>query len=439
MKIFIYSTKNSNRLQYITQFLFGDLLGLESEVITNRDEVYTREFIVNYSNHDVAGLQIIPEKLLFEKGISEQSLQINSDKEFVTLFENGGKDISFDIFAASFFLISRYEEYLPHKRDKHDRFDPEYSVAYKNDFLNEPIVNIWVNHFKKVLKERYPKLVFNLPKFSYINTIDVDYAYAYKEKGAIRAFGALVRDFITGNFKEFSRKLKCYLGLIKDPFDTFEYLLSLHKKYNLKSVFFFHVGDYDVHDKSIPVSSNKLQSLIKGINDYADIGLHPSYTSHKKPEKLGVEFMRLSKLIHQPVQKSRFHFIKLSLPQSYRELIENEASEDYTMGYASKMGFRAGVCNPFKFYDLDYDSTTNLTIYPFYLMEATIKYYFEEGPEKAFPYFKEYIDKVKKYDGTFVSLWHNDALSEWGHWKGWQSVFQEMIEYLHKGQKAIND
>lgn len=429
MKICIYSNKNSNRLKYISEFIFSDLLGLKVEIITNRDEVYSREFIVNYSNQDVAGFQVVPEKLLFEKGISEQNLKIKKEGEFVTLFENGGGDISFDIFSASFFLISRYEEYLPHKRDQHDRFAPEFSVAYKNNFLEDPIINIWVDHFRELLKLKYPKLEFQLPRFDFINTVDVDYAYAYKEKGAIRAIGGLARDFVTGRFSEFGNKLKCHMGWIKDPFDTFEFVLGLHREKKLKSIFFFHVGDYDEHDKSIPVSSNRLQALIKGVNDYADIGLHPSYASAKKTEKLGVEFSRLAKLIHQPISKSRFHFIKLNLPKSYRELIDNEASEDYTMGYASKMGFRAGVCQPFKFYDLDFDAPTNLTVYPFYLMEATIKYYFKEGPENAFDYFKTYIDKVKKHNGLFVSLWHNDSFSEWGIWKGWKSVYLKMVDY----------
>jgi hypothetical protein len=403
---------------------------VDCEVITNRDEVYTKEFVINYSNQDVAGFKIIPEKLLFEKRIFEQKLKIGNQDDFITLFSNGNEGFSFDIFSASFFLISRYEEYLPHKRDKHDRFDPEHSVAFKNGFLNEPVVNIWVQYLKSVLSKKYPKLVFNEPKFDYINTIDVDFAYAYKEKGAIRAIGSLVRDVFTARFSELSSKLSCYLGLTKDPFDTFDLILDEHKKHYLKSVFFFHVGDYDVHDKSIPVSSIKLQALVKGVNDYADVGLHPSYASCMKPEKLRIEVARLAKLVHQPITKSRFHFIKLNLPQSYRELIENDVKEDYTMGYASKMGFRAGVCSPFNFYDLDYDAPTTLKVYPFYLMEATIKYYFKEGPENAIDYFKEYIDKVEKYNGTFVSLWHNDSLSEWNYWIGWKSVYLEMIEYL---------
>ena len=432
MKVHIYSTETSNRLKYITQYIFGDLLGLESEIITNRDEVYTKEFIVNYSNQDVAGVQIMPEKLLFAKGISDQDLKIKKDGEFVRLFANGGKEIDFDLFAGAFFLISRYEEYLPHQRDEHDRFKPENSVAYQHDFLDQPIVNIWIDYFRRVLAEKYPRLEFNLPKYSFINSIDVDYAYAYKEKGPIRAIGGLGKDFVTGKWGNMIEKLKCYAGLIPDPFDTFDFVLDLHNKYKLKSIFFFHVGDYDVNDKSIPVSSNRLQALVKGINDYADVGLHPSYSSHTKPEKLAVEFTRLAKLIHQPVTQSRYHFIKLKLPNSYRELIENDVLEDYTMGYASKMGFRAGICHPFKFYDLDYDAPTQLTVYPFYLMEATVKYYFKEDYDQAFPYFKEYIDKVKEHNGVFTSLWHNDSFSEWGQWKGWKSVYEKMIEYIVK-------
>ena len=262
MKVYIYSTSVTPRLKYITTYLFVELLGIDVEIITNRDEVYTKEFVINYSNLDVAGLQILPEKLLFEKRIFEQKLKINTNGDFVRLYSNSGKEISFDLFAASFYLISRYEEYLPHKRDKHDRFSPEQSVAYKNDFLNEPIINIWAVHLRTVLKKKYSNIEFNKRSFKYINTIDVDYAYAHIQKGVIRSIGAMVRDFFKGEFAEVISKIASHSGVRKDPFDTFEMILNLHKKYKLESIFFFHVGDYDVHDKSIPVSSHKLQSLI---------------------------------------------------------------------------------------------------------------------------------------------------------------------------------
>jgi len=405
-------------------------MGLESEIITDREDVYTKEFVINYSSEEVVGLQIFPDKLLFEKRIADINPEVGSMDGFATLFPNNTSEFGFDILSASFYLVSRYEEYLPHKRDRHDRFIPEQSIASKNGFLDQPIVNIWAEYLKGKLVAKYPKLEFENKQFSFINTIDVDYAYAYLEKGVIRTTGALVRDFFTGNFGEFKNRVACVLGLKKDPFDTFDKVLELHKKFQLETVFFFHVGDYDVNDKSIPIASNKLQALIKGIKDYAEVGVHPSYASNLNSEKLESELVRLSKVVHQPITKSRNHFIKLNLPQSYRELIELDVKEDYTMGYASKMGFRAGICSPFYFYDLDYDAPTSLKVYPFYLMEATIKYYFKEGPEKAMNYFETYIDLVKKYNGTFVSLWHNDSLSEWGQWKGWSEIYNKMVVYV---------
>jgi len=437
LKLFIYSADNSPRLKYITKLVLDELIGVDCEIITESEEVYTKEFVVNYSSKDSVGLQIIPSKILFEKRISHQELNVGEKDGFATLFSNKNSDFGFDIFGAAFFLVTRYEEYMPHKRDKHDRFDPEHSVAFKNGFLNQPIINIWAAYLKKKLQEKYPKLEFKNRSFSYINTIDVDYAYAYLEKGVIRSVGALARDFFTGNFSEFKHRLSCFVGLRPDPFDTFSQVLELHKSHKLRSIFFFHVGDYDVHDKSIPITSNKLQALIKGVKDYADVGIHPSYSSNCDAVKLESEIIRLSKVVHQPITKSRNHFIKLNLPQSYRALIELDVTEDYTMGYASKMGFRAGICNPFYFYDLDYDSPTSLRVYPFYLMEATIKYYFNEGPDKAMKYFKEYIDIVKKYNGTFVSLWHNDSISEWGQWKGWSKIYEEMLEYV--GAESTSD
>lgn len=429
MKIHIYSRLVSPRLKYTCDLVFRDLMGVDCEIITNSEEVYTKEFVINYSSQESIGLQILPSKLLFQKRIFDTSPKVGEIDDMKTIFHNGHQEIGFDVLSAVFFMVSRYEEYLPHKTDQHDRFDPAESIAFKNNFLEEPIVNIWVKFLKDKLIKKYPKLKFDTRSYSYINTIDVDYSYAFLEKGLIRTGGAMLRDFFTGKWDVFSKRLSALTGNQKDPFDTFDYVLELHKKHDLESVFFFHVGDYDVNDKSIPIESYKQQSLIKKVNDYASIGVHPSYASHLDQTKVEIEIQRLAKVVHQPITQSRNHFIKFSLPHSYRQLIELGIERDYTMGYASHMGFRAGICNPFYFYDLDYDEPTNLKVYPFYLMEATIKYYFQQDFNQAPPYFKDYIDKVKAHNGTFVSLWHNDSLSNWGQWKGWKQVYEEMVEY----------
>lgn len=428
----IYTTQTSNRLSYIADLIFTQLLGIPIEFVTHQNEVYVKECVINYTAQQGIGFHIKPDKLLFEKRISDQQIKMGKWNDTPVLFAKSGADLNFDILSASFYLISRYEEYLPFKGDKHDRFDPTQSIAYENNFLNQPLVNVWVQMFAEELTLKYPQLTVKEPNFKYINSIDVDYAYAFLEKGPIRSIGAALRDVVTFNFEVLKKRIKVLSGVSKDPFDTFDEVLKLQKQHGFESVFFFHVGDYDVNDKSIPITSDTFQSLIKNVNDYANVGVHPSYASNYTDDKLGIELKRLADVIHQPVTKSRQHFMKLTLPKTYRQLIELDVKEDYTMGYASHMGFRASICSPFYFYDLDFDAPTNLKVFPFCTMEATSKYYLDQSPEESLQEMKRYIDLVKQYNGTYVSVWHNDAISEWGQWKGWKTIYQQMIAYVTK-------
>lgn len=428
----IFTSKQSNRLQYVSDLLFTQLLGLPIEFVTDENEVYVKECVLNYSAAQGVGFHVKPAKLLFEKKIVAQEFKTGKWLGVPTIYVTTGADLSFDILSATFFLVSRYEEYLPFKGDKHDRFDAEQSVAYQNGFLDQPIINVWAHMLADELMLKYPQLEITFPTGKFINTIDVDYAYAFLEKGPIRSIGAALRDTFTFNFQVLRKRLNVLFGISKDPFDTFEDILTLQKRYCFQSVFFFHVGDYDVNDKSIPITSDTFQSLIKNVNDYAQVGVHPSYAASQTAGKLSVELKRLADVIHQPVTQSRHHFMKLTLPKTYRELIELDVKEDYTMGYASKMGFRASICVPFYFYDLDFDESTNLKVYPFCTMEATSKYYLNQTPQESWLAMKRYIDLVKQFNGTYVSVWHNDAISEWGQWQGWKNTYIEMVEYASK-------
>jgi hypothetical protein len=44
-------------------------------------------------------------------------------------------DLPFDPLAATFYLVSRYEEYLPFIPDEHGRFPAKQSFAFSNGFL----------------------------------------------------------------------------------------------------------------------------------------------------------------------------------------------------------------------------------------------------------------------------------------------------------------
>ena len=133
-------------------------------------------------------------------------------------------------------------------------------------------------------------------------------------------------------------------------------------------------------------------------------------------------------MIHSEVIRSRQHFLRLDLPFTYRRLIDLGIKEDYSMGFASQVGFRAGTSLSFYFYDLDIEVETTLLIHPFAVMDGTLNEYMELPIDDAQHLVKELIDKVKSVNGTFISLWHNETLSDMNLWKGWRQVYEYMIK-----------
>ena len=125
---------------------------------------------------------------------------------------------------------------------------------------------------------------------------------------------------------------------------------------------------------------------------------------------------------------SRQHFLKLTFPNTYRHLIQVGIQSDYTMGYADNIGFRAGIATPFYWYDLENEAMTNLKIYPFQVMEVTLKEYLKLSPEEAIVYVKPLIEATKAVGGTFTTLWHNSTLSETEGYEGWRRVYEAILE-----------
>lgn len=430
--LLIYTHKITHRNKYIFNLIFKDYLNIDFALTDNVEEFknYTSPKLSYTINPVSDELFFTSRNLLFESGITEQNISIfeyNNEKVF---FATGkASALPFDVFAASFFLVSRYEEYLPHIRDEHDRFDAKDSLAFQNNFLHKPVVNIWALWIKNALKNKYPQLQFPERKYQFVSTIDIDNAYAYREKGFTRSIGGYLKALSKFDINEIKQRTKVLLGLEKDPYDTYDFQLEILRKHKFKSVYFFLLGDYGVNDKNLPIESKKFQSLIKMLGDYADVGIHPSYGSNKSKEQLKKEVGRLSKVLHREVTKSRQHFLKLTLPETYRNLIDLDIKDDYTMGFASQVGFRASISTPFNFYDLDMELETKLKIHPFAIMEGTLKYYMKVKPEDAMKKIKPLIDEVKAVNGDFMSLWHNDTLNNQNLWVGWQKVYEEMVEY----------
>ncbi len=147
---------------------------------------------------------------------------------------------------------------------------------------------------------------------------------------------------------------------------------------------------------------------IKHLKDYAMVGIHPSYGSNKNLRQLKVEVSRLNNITHTIVTQSRQHFSMLKFPATYQNLLQAGIFSDYSMGYTNYNGFRASYCYPFKWYSLDIEASSALTIHPFCISENTLLSNSKKNYTQMLEAAKLIIDEVKKYHGQCISIFHND-------------------------------
>ncbi len=424
--------KETNRLRYTMQLMLTRLLGLDVE-FTDK-ELFFKDFDGPKFSYGVKvdeGLLFFASTgLLFESKIIGKDLNHFNFNGEIAFFPVSNKQsaLPFDPFAAAFYLVSRFEEYLPHLRDQHNRFLAEGSDAYQHGYLQKPLVNIWSLLIREVLQNRFPGLRFSTPVFEFIPTVDVDSAYAYKNKGLTRAIGGMLREMQNKNYQEVRKRIMVLLRREHDPFDTFDLQMKLQQKYGYRSIYFILLADYGPNDKNIPHNNRYFRRLIRYLGDYADIGIHPSYASSLQPSLMVMETARLSKILKLEIDRSRQHFLKLTLPETYRNLINNDIVHDYTMGYAEATGFRASICTPFPFFDLDLDMSTSLMVHPFAVMDGTLYSYLKLTPQQATETINKLIAEVKSVGGTFIPLWHNQAFDEETTGPGWLDVYIRMAE-----------
>lgn len=438
--LLVYSHKITERLRYILDLHIKNLLGSEYELTDNLDEFKAHEGPKFAYGPDP--IKDVPwfrsHTLLFERGTREQEMDVEDFEESKMFFQvEAGGALPFDPFAASFYLTTRYEEYLPFVKDDHGRFPPTQSIAVKHDFMHQALVNRWNKRLKQILEKAYPSLQFQEHTFRFVPTYDIDIAWSYMHKGLVRTMGGYTKGLASLNVMDLVQRTLTLLWLKKDPFYTYHYLKGWQERFGHYPIYFFLVGEFDEYDKNIAITEPAFQTLIKHVADYADVGIHPSYASNAQPNKMIRERGSLEGILKRPVTKSRQHYLKLELPRTYQRLLDMDIEDDYTLGYTSHAGFRSGICTPYYFYDLSMEMKTSLKLHPFTLMDSVFKYYLQIRPDELVDKAKPLVEEVKNMGGTLYTLWHNNSLSNLFEWRGWRDPYKDLLTYIHSLDPAV--
>lgn len=443
--LLVYVHKRTPRANYTINVVMRDILHTECAITTDA-ELFERHggprlcYADRPAGNADSHAEALPypylkaAKLLFETNITEQEPRYMEYEGQPALFPTFGRytELPFDPLAAIFYMLSRYEEYLPHKMDEHGRFPATESTAYRHGFLQKAVVERWALMVKTVIMKHYPEADFGSRRYSFVQTVDIDAAYCYKHKGAFRTVMGILRDGVQRHDpEEVKRRMRVIRGEEEDPYDTFEYIIRQNQRRGGHSnlIFFALLGDYGIYDKPASFHNDDFRQLLQHLGDYSKVGIHGSYYSAEEPERLGREMDRLSDILHRPIVRNRFHFLHFTLPGGYQCLMQNGIAHDYSMGYAEMPGFRCGSCSTVPYYDLYNEQESDLKIHPFMVMDTTLHTHLGLTCEEAAEQCRSLIDEVRSLDGTFTCIFHNQNLCEDFGWEGWRRVYEETLDY----------
>lgn len=425
----VYTAHITPRISYILQY-FNEQLLIDAKLTDDIDRYRSYNGAkLNYSDEriDVAEFFIKPVGLLQQNIIRKQKIQCfdwNGSKAFFQTDD----DLGFDLFAAVFFLITRYEEYTEYEPDEYGRYAHWNSLAWKEGFLHQPLVDIWLIEFGKRLKTKFPSIAIHHSPFTFVPTYDIDIAWSFKHKGFWRSVAASLN-----HPSSIPKRLSVLNGKEKDPFDSYDWINELHEQYELNPIFFFLVArDKSEYDKNISPAKLPLQQLIRSTAAKATIGLHPSVQSNVNKALLLKERDELQWISRKKITQTRSHYIRFHLPHSYRELITAGFTDEYSMGYGTVNGFRASTSKSFLWYDLEREVSTSLRIHPFAYMEANSFYELHHSPAEALGEAKKLAEEVKKVGGTFITIFHNHMLGTDPMFNGWKEMYENLVSDVSK-------
>lgn len=421
----VYSTHRHPRLRYVLRELGRDL-GFRFRLYTEGDEWAGAEaaaFIAYGSPPVRRGALVLPDHTFLS---GRTPVAADLDTRWVDgqpLFFNTPNGA--DRLAMMFFALSRFEEYEPFTPDAHGRFPATASHAHRNGYLHLPVVRQQGRWIAEQLQRHFPELPPAKRLESYLQpTYDIDLLWAYRHRGW-KGLASGLRDLATG---EAARARERWASSEEeDPYLTLDFLLGLNS--SVKPYVFWLLADnqrrQDVNPYPIP---EEQRNLMRRYAESATHGLHPGYTSVEEPTRLNQERARFTNIFGRNPAHSRQHFLRLRFPATYRALRQVGITHDHTMGYADAVGWRAGTNLSFRWYDLEREEMTGLTIHPFGAMDVTLKNYLGLDAEEARNTITQLRKDVLPYGGPVTLLWHNSSFAEAYGWAGWRKMYAGLFE-----------
>lgn len=436
------NNKFAHEKEYAFSILFEVLLGLDYSLdftdiedykisFNNNEIIISDAFFCGLSTQEpfYKNLDNIPNtvfKVKTELAPEQNLIGLYGDERIVI----GGNSafIGIDIIAATFYMLTRWEEIAIEDRDKHGRFVEEKSLAIRHNFHKRPIVNEYAEFLWNILQMLGFKEMRRSINFKFYPTHDIDFLFKYDKflKCAKVLTGDLVKRKSLSIFKDSVKKIYTIKAKKStDVFDTFDFLMDVSESKGVKSRFYFMPGIIGENDVEFNISDESVREKIDNILDRGHlVGIHPTYNSFNDAKQLKLELSRI-KSIYLNISEGRQHFLRFQNPNTWQIWDDLGLKIDSTIGFYSTIGFRAGICCEYPVFNVETGKVLDLLERPLVLMDTALRRE-ADTPEEFLLKALEIIQTVKKYNGDFVLLWHNNNLSG-NEWNNWDKVYLEIV------------
>lgn len=350
-----------------------------------------------------------------------------------------GLRLDADLFGSAFYLLTRYEEIADPVRDEHGRFSMYAAVAHKEDFLDRPVVNEYVDVLYALLRRLSARLERAPRDFSLVVTHDVDVPLSVRRPRRREYARAVVGDATKRRDPQLAaRRMRAYRHRTKpdvcdrDPAFTFDFFLRENERHGIRSWMNFMTETGGFGSVEYSLEEPWARALLRDVHRRGHhIGFHPSFQTYRDGDQLRLEFERLRDVaaeegIEQDEWGGRQHWLQWENPTTWQLWEDLGLHHDSSLGYDLLPGFRCSVCYPFPVFNLETRQPLKLEEWPLTWMEVAVMDMVGQQPSEGVASAIELSAACKRHDGDLVVLWHNDSLVS----RRQQAAYVDLLDQL---------
>ena len=335
-----------------------------------------------------------------------------------------------DDLAAAFYHLARLEELDDgdgrSPRDQHGRFPASATCLDPDD---PPLERL-----RRKLGIEPPR--WRGARFAVCLTHDVDTPWRWTRIG-VRGAAARLRDHARSGRAAPAMKEAVGLASVPihklsrgDPNWRFESVLRKATAGGLRHTFYLMAGHGHPADGPSPATYDRLRPRLVELllAGGAEVGLHGSYNAAADAEILTEEKQRLEELAG-PLAGHRYHYLRVDPHRNLATLDALGFRYDSSLGFADRPGFRAGIAQPFRPWDVAADRPLRLVEIPLAVMDVTLaeERYLGLSVQAAERRLLDLVAWAAEHGGGFSLLWHNDRFDPLTS-RGWDRLFYRFVD-----------